>query len=220
MAYTDPNARPALQPGDLILNGKYRVVDFLGQGAFAQVYRAHHLELKVDRAVKVVSQDTPGVGSSVLDDYRARFRQEAQLGAKLDHPHVIRIYDFEEAEGRLYLVMEYAPGGSLARLVGERGPLPVEEAVRLTLEAAAGLEALHQLGTVHRDVKPSNILLDGQNHAKLADLGLAQLPGGPSRRSMAGSLAPSHPGTPEYMSPEQETTSGFLTAWAASCSNC
>jgi len=211
MAYTDPNATLALKPGSLILNGKYRVEEFLGQGAFAQVYRVHHLELKADRAVKVVSRDTPGVGSTVLDYFRARFRQEAQLGARLDHPHVIRIYDFEEAEGQLYLVMECAGGGSLARLLKEHGPLPVEEAVRLTLEAAAGLEVLHKLGAVHRDVKPSNLLLDAGGHLKLADLGLAQLPGGLSQRSLAGSLAPSHPGTPEYMSPEQEATSGFLT---------
>ena len=201
-----------LKSGQLILNGKYRVEEFLGQGAFAQVYRAHHLELKVDRALKVVSQDTPGVGSTVLDDFRARFRQEAQLGARLDHPHVIRIHDFEETEGQLYLVMEYAAGGSLARLLKERGPLPVTEAVRLTLEAASGLEAFHGLGAVHRDVKPSNLLLDAGGHTKLADLGLAQLPGGLSKRSLAGSLAPGHPGTPEYMSPEQETTSAFLTA--------
>ena len=208
---TDVDPKPELETGQFILNGKYRVLEFLGQGAFAQVYRVRHLELKVDRAVKVVSRDTPGVGSTVLDDFRARFRLEAQLGARLDHPNVIRIHDFEEAEGRLYLVMEYAPGGSLPGQLREQGPLPVADAVRLTLEAAAGLEALHGLGAVHRDVKPSNILLDGQGHAKLADLGLAQLPGGPSRRSMAGSLAPGHPGTPEYMSPEQESTSGYLT---------
>jgi len=201
-----------LKPGDLILGHKYRVEEFLGQGAFAQVYCVHHLELKTDRAVKVVGRDTPGVGSTVLDDFRARFRQEAQLGARLDHPHVIRIYDFEEAEGRLCLVMEYAAGGSLAKRLKDTGPLPVADAVRLTLEAAAGLEALHGLGAVHRDVKPSNLLLDAGGHLKLADLGLAQLPGGLSQRSMAGSLAPSHPGTPEYMSPEQESTAGFLTA--------
>jgi serine/threonine-protein kinase len=212
MAYTDPTSKPALKPGGLILNGKYRVVEFLGQGAFAQVYRVHHLELKADRAVKVVSRATPGVGSTVLDDFRARFRQEAQLGARLDHPHVIRIYDFEEAESRLCLVMEYAAGGSLARRLRDTGLLPVPEAVRLTLEAAAGLEAMHGLGAVHRDVKPSNLLLDVGGHIKLADLGLAQLPGGLSQRSIAGSIAPSHPGTPEYMSPEQETTSAFLTA--------
>ena len=203
---------PELNIGGLMLSGKYRVEAFLGQGAFARVYRAHHLELKVDRAVKVVSRDTPGVGSTVLDDFRARFRQEAQLGARLDHPHVIRIYDFEEAEGRLCLVMEYAAGGSLAGRLREQGTLPVAEAVRLTLEAAAGLEALHGLGAVHRDVKPSNLLLDAGGHIRLADLGLTQLPGGLSQRSMLGSQALPHPGTPEYMSPEQETTSGFLTA--------
>jgi len=206
------NLAAELEPGDPIMGGKYRVEALLGQGAFAQVYRVRHLELKVDRAVKVVSPDTPGVGSSVMDDFRARFRLEAQLGARVDRPHVIRIYDFEEAEGRLYLVMEYAAGGSLAKRLRDMGSLSVAEATRLILEAAAGLEALHKLGVVHRDVKPSNILLDGEGHAKIADLGLAQLPGSPSQRSRLGSLAPSHPGTPEYMSPEQASSSEYLSA--------
>jgi WD40 repeat protein len=206
------NLEPELKPGDLIVNGRYRVDAFLGRGAFAQLYRVRHMELNVDRAVKVVSADTPGVGSSVLDDFRARFRLEAQLGARVDHPHVIRIYDFEEAEGRLYLVMEYASGGSLARRLRNTGPLPVTEATRLILQAAAGLEALHRLSVVHRDVKPSNILLDSEGRAKIADLGLAQLPGSPSQRSRLGSVAPSHPGTPEYMSPEQASSPEYLTA--------
>ena len=206
------NLEPELKPGDLIMGGKYRVEALLGQGAFAQVYRVHHLELRIDRAVKVVSPDTPGVGSTVLDDFRARFRQEAQLGARVDHPHVIRIYDFEEAGGRLYLVMEYAAGGSLAGRLRDFGPFPVVEATGIILEAAAGLEALHKLSVVHRDVKPSNILLDGEGHAKIADLGLAQMPGSTSQRSRLGSMASSHPGTPEYMSPEQGSSPEYLTA--------
>ena len=200
-----------LHPGDVILNGKYRVEEFIGQGAFAQVYRVHHLELKTDRAAKVVSREMLGVGSTVLDGYRARFRLEAQLGARLEDPHVIRVYDFEELDGRLYLVTEYAAGRSLAEKL-RHGPLPVEEAARITLDVAAGLDAMHRLGAVHRDIKPSNILLDAQGQAKVGDLGLAQVHEGLSRRSTLGDAAPRHPGTPEYMSPEQADTVAYLTA--------
>ena len=199
-----------LNPGDIILNGKYRVERLLGEGAFAQVYLAHHLELDVARAVKVLSRDAPGVGSTQFGDYHARFRLEAQLGARLDNPHVIKVYDFEAQEDALYLVMEYASGGSLASLL-KQGPLSLDDFLRLALGAAAGLGAIHeQLEIVHRDVKPSNILLGAQGRAKIGDLGLAQVEGGMSRRSMLGSEAAPHPGTPLYMSPEQEREYGYL----------
>jgi len=199
---------PELQVGQPILNGRYVVEAFLGRGAFAEVYCVRHQTLPTPRAVKVVSKAIPGVGSTTYEDYRERFRLEAQLGDQLDHPHVIRVYDFEESEGRLYLVTEYAAGGSLAEKL-KKGPLPWEEALRITCEVAAGLEALHdQLGIVHRDVKPSNILLDQEGRAKVADLGLAQVPGGLSERSLG--LGRPHPGTLLYMSPEQETTTAYL----------
>ena len=200
-----------LNPGDIILNGKYRVERLLGKGAFAQVYLAHHLELDVGRAVKVLSRDAPGVGSTQFGNYHARFQLEAQLGARLDHPHVVKVHDFEAEEDALYLVMEYAPGGSLAGLLKKEGPLSLEGFLRVALGAAAGLGAIHeQLEIVHRDVKPSNILLGAQSRAKIGDLGLAQVEGGMSRRSMLGSEAAPHPGTPLYMSPEQEREHGYL----------
>jgi serine/threonine-protein kinase len=200
-----------LNTDDLILNDKYRVERLLGKGAFACVYLARHLELDVDRAVKVLTRDTPGVSSTVFHDYQARFRLEAQLGARLDHAQVIKVHDFEMEEDTLYLVMEYAPDGSLADLLKREGPLPLEDFLRIAIDAAAGLGAIHeQLEVVHRDVKPSNILLTGEGHAKIGDLGLAQVEGGLSRRSVLGSEAAAHPGTPLYMSPEQERESGYL----------
>lgn len=203
-----------LQPGQTILNGKYRIERLLGRGAFGEVYLATHIELNVPRAVKVLRRDAPGVGSTEFGNYRARFQLEAELGAHLDDPHVVRVYDFEEEEGVLYLVMAYCAGGSLKDRLDHyreaRQPMPVAEAVRIVTDAARGLAAIHARELVHRDLKPSNILLDADGRALVGDLGLAQRPGGPTRGSLI-SVAPSdRVGTPEYMSPEQGEGKGRL----------
>ncbi|MBI2865638.1 MAG: protein kinase [Chloroflexi bacterium] len=197
--------------GDIILNGKYRVEELAGKGAFAEVYRVTHLRLNAPRALKVLRRDMPGVGSSDFQDYREQFDFEAQLGAKLDHPNVVKVHDFEEAGDDLCLVMEWAPGGSLEKRLKEQGPLSVAEAVRLALHLCDGLTAIHeQLRAVHRDLKPSNILFGQDGAAKVGDLGLAQVASGLSRRSLLGSLASYHPGTPAYMSPEQGISRDYL----------
>ena len=109
-----------LQPGDTVLS-KYRIEALVGQGAFAHVYRATHLALNAPRALKILRRDAPGLGSTEFADHRARFELEARLGAELDHPHVIRVFDFEQDGETLILVMEYAAGGSLAdRLAAAR----------------------------------------------------------------------------------------------------
>ena len=204
----------ALQPGELFLNSKYRIERLLGEGAFSQVYLATHIQLNAPRAIKILRRDAPGVGSTEFQDYRKRFQLEAQLGAHIDSPHVVRVHDFEESEDMLALVMEYAAGGSLQTRLDqarqERRPLPIDECVRIALDIAQGLAAIHPLDIVHRDLKPSNILFDEQGRAKVADLGLAQVPGGPSLRSVMSQGVP-HPGTPGYMSPEQESSYGYLT---------
>jgi len=201
------------QISDILLN-KYHIQRVLGSGAFAEVYLAEHLDTKGLRALKVLRKDTPGLGSSDLRDFEARFQLEAQLGELFDHPNLVRVYDFERDQDVLILVMEYCPGGSLADLLREtqrKGEnLPVEQVVQIGIDAAHGLAALHQKDIVHRDLKPSNILLDSQGRAKVSDLGLAQTPGGISQRSLLGSLAPRHPGTPGYMSPEQARETDYL----------
>ncbi|MCL5952608.1 MAG: bifunctional serine/threonine-protein kinase/ABC transporter substrate-binding protein [Chloroflexi bacterium] len=196
-----------LQPGDLILNGKYRIEALIGRGAFAQVYSARHLGLNVLRAIKVLRADAPGVGSTVYKDYRERYKTEFQIAAQIDDPHVIKVHDLVEESEALYAVLEYAPGGSVADLLKKSAPLPIERALEILLDCAAGLEALHEkLIVIHRDVKPSNILLDKEGTAKIADLGLAQVGGGQSSmRSELGSVAGMHPGTPDYRSPEHNS---------------
>lgn len=201
-----------LQPGQLILNGEYRIAGLIGWGAFGAVYLARNLALGIDRAIKILRRDMDGVGSTQFKDARNRFQLEAQLGARLESQsaqHVVKVYDFREADGELYLIMEYMPGGSLANRL-EQGALPLAEVERVAVDVAAGLAEIHGLNIVHRDLKPSNILFDAQGHAKIADLGLAQIPSGPSMRSQLSQPIP-HPGTPAYMSPEQERTTGYLS---------
>ena len=198
------------QPGDIFLN-KYHVKSLVGQGAFGEVYHVTHLRLSAPRAVKLLRRDSPGIGSQDFQKARERFEFEAQLGARLDHPNVIRVYDFEEAEGELYLVMEYAHGGSLRDRLIEEEQLPVDEVVRMGLEVCEGLRVIHDKSkAVHRDLKPSNILFGEDGTAKIADLGLAQVPDDTSRRSLLGSLAGAQPGSPLYMSPEQASTRDIL----------
>ena len=206
----------ALQPGQLIVNGKYRIEALIGEGAFGEVYLAMHLDLKQSRALKILRRDRPGVGSTEVAAYEQRFLLEAQLGARLTHPNLIRVYDFERDGAMLILGMDYAPGGSLAdrikRARADRHPIPVMEAVRIGLDIAEGLAVLHDQDIVHRDLKPGNILLDAAGRARVADLGLAQTPADFSQREELGSLAPVHPGTPAYMSPEQLTSRAYLTS--------
>ncbi len=202
-------------PNTTLLN-RYRIERLLGQGTFAEVYLVTHLKLNAPYALKVLRKDAPGLGSTEFGDYRQRFELEAQFGVMLKNQNIIQAHDLEEdAETEtLYLRMTYAPGGNLAEKLAaykQRGELmPVEEAVQITLEVAQGLAALHEMDAVHRDVKPSNILFDEKGKALLADLGLAQIPGGASQRSTFSRGKP-QPGTPDYMSPEQGSSYASLT---------
>ncbi len=201
-------------PGDILL-GKYRIDRFIGAGAFAEVYQATHLRLNAVYALKVLRRDESGLGSSEYGRWVERFRQEARLGAGLKSAYIVPVYDYEEQDDLLILRMDYLPGGSLAdrlqKLKDQGRQMPVDEAVRIALETAQGLAMMHDRDVVHRDVKPSNILFAADGRALVADLGLAQMPGGASMRSVL-SQAISHPGTPAYMSPEQVRSNEHLTS--------
>lgn len=187
--------------------GRYIIEARAGQGAFAVVYRARDTKLKRTVALKVLDRDAPGVGSTEVSDYRRRFELEAQLGsAPGGAVHLVQVYDWFEEDGHLVLVMTYAPGGSLKDLIETQGAIPWQGALHYIEAAARGLQYLHEaLGAVHRDVKPSNILIDADGGARISDLGLAQVQNVDlTKRSELGSLSGFHPGTPGYRSPEHD----------------
>lgn len=191
---TQPNPGP-LQGQTL---GTFSLESLLGVGGMAEVYRARDLVLQRDVAVKVLPR-------SLAEDpnYVARFREEARVVAALTHPNIVPVYTFGEEHGLLYLVMPIMRQ-SLRDLIDTDGALPPSEAAQFTLQVAAGLEAAHALGLVHRDVKPENVMLDAEGHALLTDFGIARELATLKRREPRTLAATGLPvGTPEYMAPEQ-----------------
>ncbi|HJL44614.1 MAG TPA: serine/threonine-protein kinase, partial [Polyangiaceae bacterium LLY-WYZ-15_(1-7)] len=167
----------------------------LGYGGMGEVYRARHEVLDRDVAIKVLRPFLAGDAAAA-----ARFRDEVKAVAKLGaHPNVVAAMHASEREGRLYLVMEHVPGGDLRRLVAAEGPLPPERARRYVRQAAAGLAHAHAAGLVHRDVKPSNLLLGEDDVVKVVDLGLSRLAMSEARPRWADELV----GSLDYMAPEQ-----------------
>jgi serine/threonine protein kinase len=182
--------------------GKYRVLQPLGQGGMARVYRAYHPQLDRYVAIKVLRQDVANEAEMV-----ARFKREAKAVAALRHPHVVQVFDFDTQDDLCYMVMELIEGDSLkARLIDYRtrgSRLPAGEAVRIVLDSLDGLEYAHQAGIVHRDIKPANILLTGDGAAVLSDFGIAQVAGGTHYTSSGAMM-----GTLQYMAPEQGLARG------------
>jgi serine/threonine protein kinase len=173
--------------------GPYRIVERLGQGGMASVFKAYHPALDRYVAIKVLHP-------AFMEDpnFLARFQREARVVAKLDHPNIVPIYDFAEHEGQPYLVMKYIPGETLkARLA--RSPLSPDEGLKVIDAIGRGLSYAHQQGILHRDIKPSNVLLAADGQIYLADFGLARI-------AQAGESTLSNDmllGTPQYISPEQ-----------------
>lgn len=174
----------------------YRIGRLIGKGGFAEVFEAHDARLYRRVAIKVVRPDLP-VSTQLL----ARFQREARAVAGLRHPNVMEIYTVGERDGVAYFVMPLIEGESLAERIVRGGPLPLPEARRILIEAANALEVAHRSGTVHRDVKPDNILLEGEEgRVLIADFGIAKALGeGASAFTGSGVFV----GTPRYMSPEQ-----------------
>lgn len=178
-------------PAPPSLPTRFRLDRFLGSGGQADVWLAHDLELDQPVAMKLFR---PGLDAVA----RERLRREVRLGRELSHPRLVRMFELIEAADRFGVAMEWIPGGTLADRVA-RGPLGIEEIVRVARELLEALSCLHDAGVLHRDVKPSNVLLDAGGHVRLADFGLAR-PGGDSGDLTRASVAV---GTPGYMSPEQ-----------------
>ena len=180
----------SLPPGSRL--GRYQMVEPIGRGGMASVFRAHDPELNRSVAVKVMP-------SFQADDptFVERFRQEAQAVASLNHPNIVQVYDFGDDKGFSYIVMERTTGGTLHERLGE--PVPLAEVIELIAPIAAALDHAHEQGIVHRDVKPANVLIDTAGKPKLTDFGLARL----MERSAGLTRPDSVLGTPEYMAPEQ-----------------
>jgi len=183
-----------LRPGTIV--DKYRIEELLGVGGFAAVYRATHLLLHSTVALKLLRPDVvarrPNMAVQLL--------QEARFAARIEHPNVVRVFDVTHNAAITYIVMEFIRGPSLARLIAERGPLPVADIARIGVDTIDGLQAGLAQGLIHRDIKPPNILLGDNGIARIVDLGLAN----PIHDRDDGPLRDSTlVGTRGYMSPEQ-----------------
>lgn len=178
--------------------GRYKDLSLLGAGGMGAVYRAYDPSLDRTVALKLVLVQPGHTGHN--PDYLIRFEREAKAIARLSHPHIVQVYDFGRDEaGNPYFVMELVKGQALSTVSKERGPLPPAEALELIRQAAIGLQAAHDVGIVHRDVKPHNMLVDEARHVKLVDFGVARVAGGVSEGMTATNEAL---GTLHYMAPE------------------
>ena len=196
---------PAFMPGraklmDNLIGkslGRYQIIEQLGQGGMAIVYKACDTRLDRFVAIKIIRLDA--VMPLLLDQMMKRFEVEARALAKLSHPNIVPVYDYGEYEGAPYLVMQYLPGGVLNLKHTE--PMPWQEAVRLILPIAQALGYAHAHNIVHRDIKPSNILLTEAGVPMLSDFGIAKIVESNEGGTLTG--AGMTTGTPEYMAPEQ-----------------
>jgi len=191
--------------------GNYRITSELAHGGMGTVYRGQHVHLPREIVVKsiLLSAFSPSAQSHL----KARFRREAYIQSQLDHPNIVRVYEFFAAEDNYYMVMEYVPGMSLRDLLSRQGVPTPAQAVYLCKQALSALEFAHNFsyvdesdirhtGIIHRDIKPANILLDNKGKLKITDFGIVKVMGEPGN---SGGMTQTgfHPGTVEYMSPEQ-----------------
>jgi serine/threonine protein kinase len=185
---------------NFFLAGKYKVLEHLGTGGMGSVFLCEHRHMRRRVAVKILP---PSPGDPT---HLQRVQREAQAVAMLDHPNIVRAFDLDR-EGQLhFLVMEFIDGASLQYLVDSRGRLPINRAVNFVAQSALGLQHAHQNGLVHRDVKPSNLMLDWAGTVKLLDLGLARFARSPDNVNQAGD-SKTVLGTADYLAPEQARSS-------------
>jgi len=173
---------------------RYLLLELIGQGGMGRVYLARDTRLNRLVALKILAPERMNNSRAV-----ERFKREARVGAQLQHENLVRIYDFGQANGRFFLVMEYIEGKTIGALITAQGPMPAPTAARLTWQIALGLEHAHRKGLIHRDVNPYNVLVTHEGIAKLADLGLAIDLAEDERVTREGATV----GTFDYVAPEQ-----------------
>jgi len=184
--------RPPLKPGDVLAH--YRIESAIGEGATGVVYRAHDLALDRTVGLKVLKPEVSRDERFVL-----RFVREARAAARVSHPNLAHIYFVGEQDGHRFFAMEFIEGRDLQARVDAEGALRFEEVLDIVIQVARGLRAAHRAGVVHRDVKPSNILLQDDGVARVTDFGLAKSLDADVHTTLADTIV----GTPTYMSPEQ-----------------
>ncbi len=174
--------------------GSYKILERVGRGGMGTVYRA--LQLSLDRvvALKVLSDEL-----ARDPDFSVLFVREARAAGELSHSNIVRVYDVNVLDGILFYVMEYMAHGSVEDLLRREGRLPVERALRIVIEAAAGLEYAEHEGVVHRDIKPANLMIHENGTVKIGDLGIATRLAERGRAAQGGGIS----GSPHYMAPEQ-----------------
>ncbi|MBL8063494.1 MAG: SUMF1/EgtB/PvdO family nonheme iron enzyme [Anaerolineales bacterium] len=178
---------------------RYELLELLGKGGMAMVYKAYDSRLEREVAIKIIRQDA--FPPEILQDVLKRFEREAKSLARLSHPNIVKVLDYGEYEGSPFLVLEFYAGGTLKEKIGD--PISWREALRLLLPVARGVEYAHQRDIIHRDIKPANILMADNGEPTLSDFGIAKIFQNEKNTALTGSGMAM--GTPEYMAPEQWT---------------
>ena len=196
--------------GKSLTMGKYQILEKIGAGGMGQVYKAFHSNTERVVAIKVI------LGKGKIEpEVVKRFEREVKAAAKLVHSNIITVFDADQADGRIFMVMEYIKGNDLAEILQTRGQLGVSEVVDYMIQAAKGLKYAHDQGVIHRDIKPGNILVDPTGNVKIVDMGLAKLESKENEKKVSmltGATAVM--GTVDFMSPEQGFSSKSVDARA------
>ncbi len=177
-----------------ILNDRYQLDEQLGEGGMAIVYQASDLMLERTIAVKILRKDF-----SSSKAFQERFKEEARAAANLTHPSIVTVHDFGFDKDQLFIVMEYVPGTDLKEIIKQSGPLPIDHASRLFIQACAGIGYAHRAGLVHCDIKPHNMLITPDHRLKVTDFGIARALASVKHDEQSQAIW----GSPAYFSPEQ-----------------
>ncbi len=177
-----------------VLAGRYKLEQKIGEGGMGSVYLAHDAELDRRVAVKLLAKNLVGDA-----EVRERFEREARLTAKLDHPHIVPIFDVGRVETRPFIVMKKLEGDTLTGLLRQKGGFKADETLKLLRQLAAGLDYIHASGFIHRDIKAGNIFIGPDGHATILDFGILRAARGGEPLTRTGVVM----GTPHYMAPEQ-----------------